>query len=51
MPTMPWCVGPMGVGVGVRTPLSSQIPQTPSDANLNEINIQDSFVVDSSSGS
>ena len=51
MPTLPWCVGPMGVrsnapeggvGVGVGTLLSSQIPQAPSNTNPNEINIQDS---------
>ena len=44
MPTLPWCVGPIGV-VGTR--LSSQIPQAPSDANPNEINIQDSSAVSS----
>ena len=32
----------MGAGVGVGTLLSSQIPQTPSNTNPNEINIQDS---------
>ena len=47
MPTLPWCVGPMGVGVGVGTLLSSQIPQAPSDANPNELNIQDSSALSS----
>ena len=49
MPTLPWCVGPMGVGVSVGTLLSSQIPQAPSDANPNEINIQDSSALSSGS--
>ena len=47
MPTLPWCVGPMGVGVGVGTLLSSQIPQAPSNANPNEIKIQDSSAASS----
>ena len=41
MPSLPWCVGPIGL---VRTPLSSQIPQDPLDVDQNVIKILDSFV-------
>ena len=39
--------GGVGVGVGVGTLLSSQIPQAPSNANPNEIKIQDSSAASS----
>ena len=37
----------MGVGVGVGTLLSSQIPQAPYNTNPNEINIRDSSALSS----
>ena len=48
MPTLPWCLGPIGVG---GTPQSSQIPQSPPDTDSNEIKTQESSAADSSSGS
>ena len=48
MPTLPWCLGPIGV---VGTPQSSQIPQSPPDTDSNEIKTQESSAADSSSGS
>ena len=48
MPTLPWCLGPIGV---VATPLSSEIPQLPTDSDPNEIKTQDSSATDGSSGS
>ena len=36
MPTLPWCVGPIGLA---RTPLSSQIPQDPLNVDQNVIKI------------
>ena len=36
MPSLPWCVGPIGL---VRTPLSSQIPRDPLDVDQNMIKI------------
>ena len=48
MPTLPWCLGPIGV---VGTPQSSQIPQPPPDSDSNEIKTKESSAADSSSGS
>ena len=48
MPTLPWCVGPIGAG---GTPQSSEIPQPPPDSESNDIETQESSASDSSSGS
>ena len=48
MPTLPWCVGPIGAG---GTPQSSEIPQPPPDSKSNEIETQESSDSDSPSGS
>ena len=48
MPTLPWCLGPIGA---VGTPQSSQIPEPPPDSDSNEIETEESSAADSSSGS